>query len=113
MKKILSGIVIYHTDSGDIACYITHENIKIVDAYLVTNDEDKKMIIENLLDSFDWYKENRTNKDVLCEWKTHNAFYQRKWLVTHTKDTDIELKQSWFKKLLYKICSKVIKEKKV
>ena len=113
MKKLAySKISYYYLGKYTIECWVSDDSISIRDSYLVVDDELKIEIIEDLLANFKWFAYTRTAKDILNEWKVHNAFYQRGWQKERTKHTDIELKQCRGLRFAYTIASKLFKEKK-
>ena len=106
----ISGITYYYLEDDTIECIITDDNIHIKNSYLITSDDKKLEIIDDLLESFPWFKDHRTNKDMLSEWRVHNWFYRLNIKKNNTKDTDLEYKQNFFLKLLYAIFSKLAKK---
>ena len=105
-NKIIS-IVYYHVEDLIIECEVSSNNISIKDSYLVKKDERKKEIIRDLLQSFYWFREKRTEKDMLDEWRVHNLLYSLHLLRNHTTNTDLELNQTKVRKFLYKLVSKI------
>lgn len=89
---------------------ISDDNISIIDSYKVTSDSDKEKIIENLLESFPWFKETRTCRDMLDEWRVHNYCYSINYQRNRTRNTDFELKQNIILKFMYWLISKFIKK---
>ena len=115
MKKstsATSGIVYYHLENCTLECHIKDECITILYSYKVMNDDDKRDVLADLLESFPWFKEHRTVDDMFYEWKTHNILYEWNVRPSSTIHTDMELKQSRFLKFCYKVFAKIFKEKK-
>lgn len=107
-----NAIVYYHFEEITLECRVYDTAICIKDSHLITDDDNKKYVIDDLLNNFEWYKESRTAQDMFYEWKTHNILYEWNILKERTKDTDIELKQNRFIKFCYKVFAKIFKEKK-
>jgi len=107
---MMSGITYYYIEDITIECVITDDNIQIKNSYQVTSDEDKVNIINDLLESFPWFKESRTCEDMLHEWRAHNYLYNIKFKTSHTKDVDFELKQKIIKRFLYWLISKLVRK---
>lgn len=110
---MIKAIVYYDLDGTRLECKVNDKCISIVDSYKVTNDEDKKYVIEDLLDAFPYFKEYRTVKSMIREWKAHNILFQHNIQPDRTKTTDMELKQNWFFKIGYFLISTLFKEKSV
>ena len=102
-------ITYYYLGEFTIECVIYDENIKIIDSYKVLDDEQKLIIIDDLLKTFKWFNDYRTREDMLNEWKVHNLFYKLKIKRSSTKDVDIEYKQNIFMRLAYWFFSKFAK----
>jgi len=107
--NLISGITYYRLENDTIECTITDENINIKDSYLVMSDDKKLEIIDDLLKTFIWFKEHRTSKDMLNEWRVHNQLYKLNIKKEHTKSVDFEYKQNIFMKFLYWLISRFIK----
>lgn len=77
------------------------DNIKIIDSYKI---KDKKLIKEaviEILEKAPMYFSNRTVRSLVREWKAHNRLYEWGLFVSHTKDCDLEAKESLFKRFFY------------
>ena len=107
---MLSGINYYYIGDIIVECRVYDDNMCILDSYKVTSDEDKEYIVEDLLNSFPWFKESRTKKDMLNEWRAHNYFYSIKFRRANTQNTDIEIKLSLFHRFVYWFVSKVVRK---
>lgn len=46
---------------------------------------------------------NRTNNDLIKEWRAHNLLYKLNIFRSHTKTVDLEYPQKWYYKLIWKI----------
>lgn len=91
--------------------YYSKGNIRILNSYLIKDDNEKLKITLELKSKYKKELEKRTIEDLFYEWKAHNIFYQRNILVKSTRDTDFEFNQKKITKLIYKIISKIFKEK--
>lgn len=111
-KLAYSRTAYYYLGKYTVECWVSDDSISIRDSYLITDDEYKMEVITDLLSKFRWVTETRTAKDILTEWKVHNAFYQRGWQKERTKHTDIEVKQCRLLRIAYWVASKLFKEKK-
>lgn len=109
-KNKTSGIVYYYINDITLECRVYENNISIIDSYQIKSDKDKEDVIEDLLNAFVWFKEYRTTKDMLDEWRVHNFCYSINFKRSHTQTVDLELQQSRFHKFIYKLVSKFIKK---
>lgn len=100
----------YTVDTITVFVAINDNHFTIFDSYKVKNDTYKYLFLEQILTDFPKIAKMRKTKTLLKEWKVHNAFYNRGWLIKRTKDTDFEYKQNIFMRVAYSICSKLFKE---
>lgn len=76
------------------------KNITIQDGYLTTDKEIQKVIIQQLLDKYEWFRV-RSLKSYLREWRAHNRLYRWGLFKTRTKDVDLNVHEYWWRRLGY------------
>ncbi len=81
-------------------CYITIKDLAKIN--------DKKamefvLIKARILASKKGYHYKRTNESWIQEWRAHNLLYKLHLFESHTKDTDLEERESKFRLFCYKI----------
>ena len=69
---------------------ITSDCITIYDSYKINNKKEMVKIINELLEEAHWEITNRTTKNMLQEWITHNRAYYLGYKKDHSKDCDFE-----------------------
>ena len=90
-----------------ITFYISDNNCHIVDSYLI-RDEIKELFLKTYLLLEDVFK-TRSFKSYMNEWRAHNILY--KWNVARkrTKDVDLNINESLFRRIGYCIISNLFK----
>ena len=89
---------------------INDKCLTIFDSYKIKDNKLKEWFLFQIKLRYPIVFEKRSFKSIMNEWKVHNAFYKRNILISKVKNTDIELKQNIFVKILYSIASKIFKE---
>ena len=84
------------------------ENVKIIDSYLIKSDAVKLAFLDKLKD--DELLDNRSYKSLIREWKAHNILYKFGLFKERTKDTDLDNKESLFRRIGYFIITLLFKE---
>ena len=69
---------------------ITPDCIKIYDSYKINNKKMMTFIVDDLLEKAKWEITNRTTRNMLQEWYTHNRAYCIGYKKDHSKDCDFE-----------------------
>ena len=69
---------------------ITDECITIYDSYKINNKKMMSFIVNDCLKKANWKETNRTTKNMLQEWYTHNRAYCLGYKKDHSKDCDFE-----------------------
>lgn len=77
-------------------------NIKICDSYKITSKEDMKNYLKFM--PLDLVK--RSEKSCLNEWIAHNRMYKWKWFKEHSKDCDLTMNESRFRRFCYWVLSR-------
>lgn len=83
---------------------IDSDNLKFINSYLIKDRKD----MENILNKIFMNRNilgNRTIKDMISEWVSHNRLYKLGILKQRTKTTDFEANQNIYLKMFYKILS--------
>ena len=78
-------------------------NIHIVDSYKVKRKKDMKLIL-SCIEGAAFNKGifySRTDNSWIREWKSHNMLYKLGLFKSHTRDTDLEEKESIFRRIGY------------
>ena len=88
---------------ADMAVQILSNRIKIIDSYKITDKSKMKEIIYAILYIHPEIKFDRDYDLLVSEWVAHNRMY--KWGIKKdkTKDVDLEFKERWYNKLIFKI----------
>lgn len=98
-------------EQNQTSIYYSKGNVRILNSYLIKDDNEKLKTILELKLKYRKELEKRTIEDLFYEWKAHNILYQKNLFKKSTKDTDFEFNQKKIIKLIYKIISKIFKEK--
>lgn len=69
---------------------INSECITIYDSYKIKDKKTMVKIINKCLKESNWKETNRTLKNMLQEWYTHNRAYSLGYKKDHSKDCDFE-----------------------
>lgn len=77
-----------------------NKNITIENGYLVKDIEIQKVIIQQLLDKYEWFR-GRSLKSYVHEWRAHNRLYSLGLFKSRTKDTDLNVHEYWWRRLGY------------
>lgn len=75
-------------------------NVHIEDSYKIKDKDKQIKILEYLHKSYSWFKE-RSIKSYLREWRAHNRLYKLGLFRRHTKDVDLNVKESMFRRFIY------------
>ena len=88
-------------------------NIHIKDSYQVKNDEDKKCLLDAVMNSNEYITGNysRTKTSYLREWKAHNVLYEWGVFPERTRSVDLNNDESLFRRICYFFLSKLEKTK--
>lgn len=79
-----------------------NKNIKIVNAYKITNKKDMLHFLNTLpLELID-----RSAKSCLNEWIAHNRLYKIGLFKEHTRDCDLSANESLFRRICYWLISR-------
>lgn len=89
---------------------IGESNVNIVDSYRVKDDKEKISFISAIRKHDPDVWESRSDASLLAEWKAHNALYKHGKWVSHTKDVDLESKQSFFYRIAWFFVNILYKE---
>ena len=89
------------TQAG-IEVEIKKDNIKIINSYRITNEEDIKHNLEEIFacDPYSKFRK-RTFESAVLEWKSHNLLYFLHLFPKHTKNCDISEKEKKHRMLAY------------
>ena len=77
------------------------DNIKIIDSYKLKNKKEIKEAVIEILEKAPMYLSNRTVNSLVREWRAHNILYNWGLFISHTKDCDLEAKESLFRRFFY------------
>ena len=77
-----------------------HKNIKLIDSWFITDKRHQKQIISELLEDYEWFR-GRSLKSYLREWRSHNRLYRLNIKVESTKDCDLNVNESLFRRFCY------------
>ena len=80
---------------------VTPFNITIIDSYKIKDKKVMKKMIEEILYKAPIYKQTRSVKSLVREWRTHNIMYNKGWFVIHTKDCDLESYEALYRRIIY------------
>ena len=98
------------SDHFPIRVSISKSNVNIVDSYRVKDDKEKISFISAIKKHDPDVWESRSDASLLAEWKAHNALYKHGKWVSHTKDVDLESKQSFFYRIAWFFVNILYKE---
>lgn len=86
---------------------VTPTNTHIVDSCLITSKEDMRDYLQELRDASapEMAVNQRDLESQIREWRSHNLFYKFHVFRSHTKDVDLELKQTWYRELFCRVVS--------
>lgn len=90
----------------EIKYQVFSDNVKVIDSYKYKDDKIKKEFIDYLFkipQVEKMFVNKRTKKSLIAEWKAHNTLYKFNIYRSRTKDVDLDIKESFFRKLLYNI----------
>lgn len=82
------------------------KNIKIKKSYLVKKKSEIRAVLEEILKKDPYHeKRDRTFKEYLKEWRTHNILYHLpfKYFKEHCEDCDLSVNESKFRCFVYSI----------
>ena len=105
MKRVLE------LNGYEIEVELTDTCLKIYDSYKIEGNDLKRQFINLIVTIWPHILKTRSVNSLINEWKVHNAFFNRGWEIERTADTDLELVQTWYHKILYWLLSKVLREK--
>lgn len=86
---------------GKLTIQATPDNIKIIDSYKITNKKEMKKIVNEIIEKAPIFKSKRSTRSMVREWRSHNRCYNRGWFTRHTKDCDLESKETIFMRIIY------------
>ena len=98
------------SDGKPLIINVSENNVHITDSYRIKDDAEKKLVIDITRLRYPSIWEKRTIGSLMSEWKAHNALYRHNLLVSHTKDVDLESKQSLFLRIAYFLVSRMLGE---
>lgn len=78
-------------------------NIKIYDSWKIKKKKEMKECIIEILYKAPIYNTRRSVNSMVREWRTHNIFYNHGWLLSHTKDCDLESNEKLYRRFFYNI----------
>lgn len=86
---------------------LTYENTHINDSYLVRSKKDMCEFLNAIRKecSPDMAVSARSIKSLVCEWRSHNFFYNIHIFRSRTKDVDLERHQSWWREVFCRVVS--------
>lgn len=82
----------------DVTINISENVITIFDSYRISNDDEKRKIIHDILSQMTF---SRSEESLFDEWKAHNILYSWGWYVDRTKDVDFEANEALWKRIVY------------
>lgn len=85
----------------------TPTNTHIVDSCLVKTKDEMRAYLEDLRETSapEMAVCQRDLESQVCEWRSHNFFYNFHIFRSRTKDVDLELKQSWWREMFCRVVS--------
>lgn len=95
----------YIASNGDVINFtIDQNNCSIKEAYKIKEKKIKYEFIDFLLK---WQPEyqKRSRKSYYREWKAHNVLYKLHIARSGTRDTDLNINESWIRRIGYFIIS--------
>lgn len=102
--------MIYTFNDIQITYYLSEGNCCIVDSYKISSKSYMLSFIDFLL--MDQKFAARTAKSYLREWQAHNLLYKLGLFKERTKDVDLNINESWFRRVGYTIISLFYKSSK-
>ena len=86
--------------------YLDENCIKILNGFQTTSKSMMKFILKSIKEKHPECKVfTRSINSLVSEWKAHNRLYKLGYKKERTKDVDLDLNETWFRKLLYWIIS--------
>ena len=98
------------SDGMPLLVQVTDNNVHIMDSYRIKDDREKILFISIIRLGAPEVWAKRTDESLLAEWKAHNALYRNDKWESHTKDVDLESKQSLFHKIAWFFVNILYKE---
>lgn len=98
-----SKISINHKNKK-IDVLISKTNIKIINSFEIKTKKEMKKILKKILISDNYFEtRDRTIKQYIKEWRTHNILYNipLKYFKNHCKDCDLTVNENKFRLLVY------------
>lgn len=77
-------------------------NVRIVDSWKVETEVFMEYILKEFIKETG-YESRRSIKSWIREWKAHNRLYRLGLFRSHTKDTDLEENEYWWRLVVYNI----------
>lgn len=84
-------------------------SINIIDAHEIKDDYIKARLLNDIMKTYDFKK--RDLYSLLTEWKAHNILYKKGLFKKRTSDTGLSPKESWVRRLLYRVVCFIFTEK--
>ena len=86
---------------------LSYENTHINDSYLVRSKKDIHEFLCALREQCppDMAVTARSVESLVCEWRSHNFFYNIHVFRSRTKDVDLERHQSWWREVFCRVVS--------
>lgn len=90
------------------------DTMKIIDSFKIKSSEKMKVILEEALKRSNEFSTERSIKDLIKEWKTHNRLHKINFFTKRTKDCDFNKTINPFYQFIYNIigCENVFKKRK-
>lgn len=84
---------------------ITTNNIHIENSYKITKRKEMKKILLTIQSEYPNCKvfSKRSISGLILEWVAHNRLYKIGYKKDRTKDVDLDLNETWYRKILYLI----------
>lgn len=95
----MEGNIIFTHGDTEIEYVITNNGVRIIKSYLVTDKHIKQSFAKHLHNK--GLLTNRSVNSLVREWTAHNVLYKWGLFKSHTEDTDLDVKESWFRRLCY------------
>ena len=78
-------------------------NVHIEDSYKILGTENKRKILEEIvkIGAEEGFTYERSIGSWICEWKAHNALYQRNYEKERTRSVDLNEDESFFRRFCY------------
>ena len=90
----------------DVNFYLDDNVIKIFNGYKTTSKIKIKRILNKIKSLYPNCKIfTRSINSLTAEWVAHNRLYKIGYKQNRTKDVDLDLNETWFRKILYWILS--------